>query len=74
MIGDDESDRSSAARELPSETAASETADQVAANLEFAESPTPDQAKELLARIAARQAAVGFEDYKSWKEKVGEPC
>ena len=54
--------------------AAAQTADTVAAALESAQPPDAEQAKALLEKIAARQREVGFEDYKSWKESVGEPC
>ena len=54
--------------------AAAQTADTVAAALESAQPPNAEQAKALLEKVAARQRDVGFEDYKSWKESVGEPC
>jgi len=67
-------DRGEAARARTDEDAAAETADRVASTLESAEPPTEEQAKALLDRITARQHQVGFLDYKSWKEIVGEPC
>jgi NADPH-dependent glutamate synthase beta subunit-like oxidoreductase len=54
--------------------AAAQTADSVAAALQSAQPPNAEQAKALLEKVAARQREVGFEDYKSWKEQVGEPC
>jgi len=54
--------------------AAAQTADTVAAALKSAQPPDAQKAKALLEKVAARQREVGFEDYKSWKERVGEPC
>jgi len=54
--------------------AAAQTADTVAAALKSAQPPDAQKAKALLEKVAARQREVGFEDYKSWKESVGEPC
>jgi NADPH-dependent glutamate synthase beta subunit-like oxidoreductase len=54
--------------------AAAQTADTVAAALESAQPPDAQQVKVLLDKVATRQREVGFEDYKSWKERVGEPC
>lgn len=54
--------------------AAAATADQIGKSLVAAEPPSAKQAKALLERISERQREVGFDDYKSWKERVGEPC
>jgi NADPH-dependent glutamate synthase beta subunit-like oxidoreductase len=75
-IGEEGADRSDAAeaRENPAEDAAAVTANNVAAALESATPPSPEQAELLRERVLARQREVGFEDYKSWMEKAGEPC
>jgi hypothetical protein len=54
--------------------AATALADEVTKALTDAQAPSVEQARQLREKIAARQAAVGFDDYKSWMEKVGEPC
>lgn len=54
--------------------AAAETADRIASALESAHPPNAQQAQALLDKVSARQREVGFEDYKSWKERIGEPC
>jgi ferredoxin--NADP+ reductase len=54
--------------------AAAETADQVAASLNHGVRPSPERARELVARVAARQKEIGFQDFKSWMDQVGEPC
>jgi ferredoxin--NADP+ reductase len=54
--------------------AAAGLADQVVASLDSAQPPNAERAKALIEKIAARQREVGFEDYKSWMEKVGDPC
>jgi NADPH-dependent glutamate synthase beta subunit-like oxidoreductase len=75
-IGEEGEDRSNAAeaRENPAEDAAAVTANNVAAALESATPPSPEQAELLRERVLARQREVGFEDYKSWMEKAGAPC
>jgi ferredoxin--NADP+ reductase len=73
-LGVGDGDHTAATRENPVANAAVETADQVVASLASAHSPSTKAASALLDRISARQREVGFEDYKSWKEKVGEPC
>jgi NADPH-dependent glutamate synthase beta subunit-like oxidoreductase len=73
-LGVGDGDRDAAIREHPGEAAATETADHVAAKLECAQPPSEEEARALLDKVSARQREVGFEDYKSWKEKVGEPC
>jgi ferredoxin--NADP+ reductase len=54
--------------------AATGLADQVVASLDSAQPPNAERAEALTLKIAARQREVGFEDYKSWMEKVGDPC
>lgn len=54
--------------------AAAETADSVVASLSAAVRPSAESAQRLLERVAARQNEVGFEDFKSWMEQVGDPC
>jgi hypothetical protein len=54
--------------------AAARMADHVASTLESAQPPNAKQVRVLLEKVAARQREVGFEDYKSWKERIGEPC
>ena len=73
-VGDDDSDRSQAARGDAAENAASATADHVADVLASAAPPSAKQAEALRERVSARHAEIGFEDYKSWMEKVGKPC
>ncbi len=73
-LGVGDRDHTAATRENPVVDAAIETADQVVARLASAHAPSAEEASALLDRISARQRAVGFGDYKSWKEKVGEPC
>lgn len=75
-IGDESADRSDAAdaREKPAEDAAAATAAHVAETLDTAKPPSPERAELLRERVRARQREVGFEDYKSWMERVGAPC
>jgi ferredoxin--NADP+ reductase len=54
--------------------AATGLADQVVASLDSAQPPNAERAEALVEKIGARQREVGFEDYKSWMEKVGDPC
>jgi ferredoxin--NADP+ reductase len=73
-IADGNGDRVEEALPRADTDAAAETADHVAATLESAQAPDARLAKALLDKVTARQREVGFEDYKSWKERVGEPC
>jgi hypothetical protein len=73
-IADGTLDRADALQARDNESAAAETADQLAATLESSEPLKPEQASELLDKIAARQREVGFVDYKSWQARIGEPC
>ena len=54
--------------------AAAETADQIATRLDEAILPSREAAEALVAKVTARQTQVGFEDYKSWMDRVGGPC
>jgi len=54
--------------------AAAETADQIATSLDEAILPGREAAEALVAKVTARQTQVGFEDYKSWMDRVGGPC
>ena len=51
-----------------------ETAADVLASLGAASVPDAETAQGLRDRIAALHESKGFVDYKSWMEKVGEPC
>ncbi|MBJ22849.1 MAG: FAD-dependent oxidoreductase [bacterium] len=51
-----------------------ETADNVLESLNDAEAPSAEKVQSLLGKVAALHKATGFEDYKSWLKKVGEPC
>jgi hypothetical protein len=48
--------------------------DQVLASLGHAAAPSAEQGRQLRERVAKLQRAVGYDDYKSWMEKVGPPC
>jgi hypothetical protein len=71
-VGDD--DRASAESTNPAVDAAAPVADEIARVLSHAKAPTDAEARKLRERIAKRQSEVGFHDYKSWMEKIGEPC
>ena len=73
-LGVGDGDHTAATRENPVANAAIETADQVVASLASTHAPSVEEASALLEKISARQREVGFEEYKSWMEKVGEPC
>jgi NADPH-dependent glutamate synthase beta subunit-like oxidoreductase len=70
----DEADRSAATEAFEAREGGAQTASAVLDSLSLAEAPSPEQVARLQERIAELQKAVGFEDYASWKEKVGEPC
>ncbi|MBK7949575.1 MAG: FAD-dependent oxidoreductase [Deltaproteobacteria bacterium] len=67
-------DRSAAAEARPGMPEADFTADQVLASLGNAKPPSDEQIAKLRERVAKLQRAAGYDDYKSWKEKVGAPC
>jgi ferredoxin--NADP+ reductase len=73
-LGVGDRDRNEASIEHSELDAATGLADQVVASLDSAQPPNAERAKALIEKIAARQREVGFEDYKSWMEKVGDPC
>ena len=68
-----EDDREAAIGALAA-TGASETAASVLDALGDATPPSEDVSRALLERIAKLHEKVGFTDYASWKQKVGEPC
>jgi ferredoxin--NADP+ reductase len=73
-IAEETVDRAESAGARTELNAATETADQIAETLESAQPLNAEQARALLEKTSARQREVGFQDYKSWKEQVGEPC
>ena len=73
-IADEDVDRAEAAQARAGKDAATETASRIAETLEVAEPLNAEQARALLDKVSARQREVGFEDYKSWKDRIGEPC
>jgi ferredoxin/flavodoxin---NADP+ reductase len=73
-LGVGEGDRSAAAELRPGITDAARAADQILAGIGSARVPDEAEQEELRARVAALQRAVGYQDYKSWMEKVGAPC
>jgi ferredoxin--NADP+ reductase len=70
----DEADRSAAAEAFAAREGAGETAAAVLAALGQATVPSSEQVDRLRTRIADLQRSIGFDDYASWQEKVGEPC
>ena len=73
-IADENADRVDAAPADAGTEAASKTANQVIETLTSAEALNDEEAKALVARVSARQREVGFQDYKSWREEIGDPC
>ncbi|MEZ4332031.1 MAG: FAD-dependent oxidoreductase [Myxococcota bacterium] len=67
-------DRSAAEAARPMIPEADLTAARVLETLGNAQPPSVEQIRQLRDRVAALQRAVGYQDYKSWKEKVGPPC
>jgi ferredoxin--NADP+ reductase len=67
-------ERSDAARDDAAVESASAVAGAIGDVLALATAPSADQAQQLRDRVAAQQGEVGFDDYKSWMEKVGKPC
>jgi NADPH-dependent glutamate synthase beta subunit-like oxidoreductase len=72
--GDDGRDAAVEARPNTAAAAAGALAEKIGDALSAAQPPSAEQARALRERVAARQREVGFEDYKSWSEKVGPPC
>jgi len=54
--------------------AAAVLAEQIGDTLSVAPPPSDEVAEALRERVAARQREVGYQDYKSWREKIGPPC
>ena len=73
-IGDVEREDAEEARPSAATSAASALADQISETLTGAAAPSAEEAKALRKRIAARQREIGYEDYKSWCERVGPAC
>ncbi|MBY0401254.1 FAD-dependent oxidoreductase [Myxococcota bacterium] len=73
-LGVGSEDRSAAAGARPGISEADLTADQVLASLGNANPPSEEQITRLRERVAGLQRTVGYDDYKSWKDKVGAPC
>ena len=73
-VSEEGTNRDAALDAIESSAGAAETVSDVLASLGDAKAPSSEQVEALKSRIAARQKEVGFQDYKSWKESVGEPC
>ncbi len=73
-LGVGDGDRGEAAEAVAASTGAAETANDVLSSLAKAKSPSAETAEALEARVAKLHQDAGFVDYKSWMEKVGEPC
>jgi NADPH-dependent glutamate synthase beta subunit-like oxidoreductase len=75
-VTDDDDDRDSNAEARPSaiSEAATALADQISETLAAGQAPSAEKAEALCTRVAERQRVVGFDDYKSWREKVGPAC
>jgi NADPH-dependent glutamate synthase beta subunit-like oxidoreductase len=75
-LGIGDADREDTEASVPSAaaTAAGALADKISETLASAQAPSTEQANGLRERIAARQREIGYEDYKSWCEKVGPAC
>ena len=73
-IADEERDGAEGAPVGAAASAAGAIADQISETLASAQAPSPEQVEALRERVAARQREIGYEDYKSWCEKVGPAC
>ena len=73
-IADESVDRGEAGATGAGAEAAAEIAGRVLSSLASAKPLDAEGAKALLDKVAARQRKIGFEDYKSWKDRVGNPC
>lgn len=74
-VADENVDRAEAVQARAGKNAATEAADRIASTLEESAQPLSAQrARALVEKVSARQREVGFLDYKSWKEGVGDPC
>lgn len=72
-VGEGE-DRTIATDVRPAADHAARAAESVLASLGNASAPSAEQAAILRERVSKLQRAVGFDDYKSWLERVGAPC
>jgi ferredoxin--NADP+ reductase len=72
-VGEGE-DRTIATDVRPAADHAARAAERVLASLGNANAPSSEQAATLRERVSKLQRAVGFDDYKSWLERVGAPC
>ena len=73
-LGVGDGDATAIAEARAGKDAAAETADNVATSLSEAVRPDPETAKALIERVAARQKNVGYEDFKAWQTRIGDPC
>jgi ferredoxin--NADP+ reductase len=73
-VNDGDGDREAAIDVRPGVAEGSQAADRVMASLGNAKPADPAQLAKLRERVAALQRKVGYEDYKSWMERVGPPC
>jgi NADPH-dependent glutamate synthase beta subunit-like oxidoreductase len=67
-------DRSAAMEVRPGIPEADRAAEHVLASLGNAKPLSTEQIQKLRERVAKLQRAVGYDDYKSWMDKVGQPC
>ena len=72
--GNGDVDREAAIDVRPGVAEGSQAADRVMASLGNAKPADAAQLAKLRERVAALQRKVGYEDYKSWMERVGPPC
>ncbi len=70
----DDGDRSEGMSASPAAPDAASLADKVTGVLSNAKAPTAEQVQRLRQKISDRQNEVGFENFKAWMEKAGEPC
>ena len=73
-LGVGDGDRSAAAEARPDVSEAARAAEKVLASLGQAKPASPEQVQALRERVAKLQRAAGYDDYKSWMERVGAPC
>lgn len=73
-IGDEDPEAGREAKPDVAADAAAVLAEQIGETLSAAEPPSEEAAKALRERVAARQREIGYEGYKSWREKIGPPC
>ncbi len=73
-VGIDAGEHQEAARPNKADAAAAELADRVADQIGKADPPTAEQIERLKERVRQRQRDIGYDDYATWMQKVGEPC